>query len=441
MSNLEEIITFTERLISEKTKTHLTFLQKVILLECFSENSKNYEQIALENNYSEKYIRQVVAPKVWQLISGIVGEKVTRNNCRAVLEQQYKKSGTPQKLIVIPPIAKIVLEFPEGQVPLDSPLYVERTPIETICYQEILQPGALIRIQGSRKIGKTSLLARIIAYSENQNYSTVHLDLERAETEIFTSVRKFIRWICANATQQLNLNSQLDDYWDEDVGALISCTNYWRSHILESISDPIVLAFDSMDKVFDYPNIAQDFFALLRSWYEISKDILIWKKLRLIIVHVHDLYIHKKYQSPFNVGLIIKIPPFNQTQIEDLVQRCELKLNPNELTYLIELTGGLPYLIRLALYYTISNKFSRENLLESINKSEIFNQHLHYLRVKIQQDFQLWDSLKQVVNSPVELETEVAIKLKSLGVIALEGDQAIVSCQLYQDYFRNFIGE
>lgn len=439
MSNIEEVITFTERLISEKTKISLTFLQKVILIESLSENSKTYEQIAIENNYSEKYIRQIVAPKVWQLISGIVGEKVTRINCRAVLEKKLKNSGFAQRANIIPLPEKNFLEFPEGQVPLDSLLYVKRTPIETTCYQEILQPGALIRIQGSRKIGKTSLLARILAYSENQNYSTVRLDLDQAETEIFTSIRKFLRWICANAAQQLKLTSKLDDYWDDDIGALMSCTNYWRSHILKNISTPIVLAFDSIEKVFDDAKIARDFLALLRSWYEISKDILIWKKIRLIIVHVNDLYIQvKSYQSPFNVGLIIKLTPFNQTQVEDLVKRYGLNLKPTELAYLIELTGGFPYLLRLFFYDSVSENISSENFLQLTNSREILNKHLEYLEVKVRQDSRLWDSFKQVVSSPVELETEVAVKLKSLGLVALEGHKASVSCQLYKDYFRNY---
>ncbi|MDF5733160.1 MAG: AAA-like domain-containing protein, partial [Rhizonema sp. PD38] len=379
MSNLEEIITFTERLISENTKNSLTFLQKIILIESLCENSKTYEQIAIENNYSEKYIRQVVAPKVWQLISAVFGEKVTRINCRAVIEKKLKDSAFAQNLNVNTPPEKILLEFPEGQVSLDSPFYVERTSIETKCYQEILQPGALIRIQGSRKIGKTSLLARTIAYSENHNYSTVRLDLHQAETEVFTSIKKMLRWICANATQQLKLSSKLDEYWDDDVGALMNCTNYMRSHIIENVSSPIVLAFDSIDQILDYPNIARDFFALLRSWYEISKDNLSWKKLRLIIIHVNDLYVNfKNHQSPFNVGLTVKIPPFNQTQIEDLVQRCGLKLKPHELAYLINLTGGLPYLVRLTLYYSISESMSLEILLqESTNKNIIFNKHLH----------------------------------------------------------------
>lgn len=40
----------------------------------------------------------------------------------------------------------------------DEFIYVERPPIEPDCYQEILQPGALIRIEAPDKIGKTLLI-------------------------------------------------------------------------------------------------------------------------------------------------------------------------------------------------------------------------------------------------------------------------------------------
>jgi len=39
------------------------------------------------------------------------------------------------------------LEEPEGQVPLNSPFYMERPPIEADCYQAIIRPYALIRIK------------------------------------------------------------------------------------------------------------------------------------------------------------------------------------------------------------------------------------------------------------------------------------------------------
>lgn len=45
---------------------------------------------------------------------------------------------------------KLVLEFPEGLVPIDSPFYVERPPLENDCYEAIERPGSLIRIKAPR---------------------------------------------------------------------------------------------------------------------------------------------------------------------------------------------------------------------------------------------------------------------------------------------------
>ncbi len=39
------------------------------------------------------------------------------------------------------------LEFPGGPVPLESPFYIERPPIEQLAYAEVEQPGSLIRIK------------------------------------------------------------------------------------------------------------------------------------------------------------------------------------------------------------------------------------------------------------------------------------------------------
>lgn len=74
------------------------------------------------------------------------------------------------------PLSKFSLEHPSGQVPLDSPFYVKRFPIEERCYEQIHKPGSLIRIKAPRQMGKSSLLARIIDKSQSQGDSTVTLD-------------------------------------------------------------------------------------------------------------------------------------------------------------------------------------------------------------------------------------------------------------------------
>ncbi|OKH45554.1 hypothetical protein NIES2101_26240 [Calothrix sp. HK-06] len=186
MLSIEETIDLCQDLILEKTGKLLSFIQKVILRESLTQTKKTYAKIAVENNYSENYIKQFVAPKLWQLLSNTVGERVNRTNCDAVLKERLEILSSFNASRVNQTY-RIILELPEGSVPLLSSLYIERG-IEQICYQEILQPGAFIRIKAPRKMGKTSLMARILAYADSKNYHTVRLSLYHAETEIFAMV-------------------------------------------------------------------------------------------------------------------------------------------------------------------------------------------------------------------------------------------------------------
>jgi len=82
-------------------------------------------------------------------------------------------------------------ELPGGQVPLNSAYYVERPPIESRACEAILQPGTLIRIKGSKLMGKTSLMARILERARKQNYRTVVLNFQLPDEKVFTNLDRF----------------------------------------------------------------------------------------------------------------------------------------------------------------------------------------------------------------------------------------------------------
>ncbi|MEG4584582.1 AAA-like domain-containing protein [Microcoleus sp. MOSTC5] len=447
MKNIEELVEFAIQFVATKTGFSLNYIQKVILRESLLKDKKTYAQIAEENNYSESYIKFTVAPKLWQLLSHAMGEKVNKTNLQALLEQQFINLNNIQNTETTTAISGVsltvecyVLESPEGQVPLASGLYIERSTIEQICYQEILQPRAFLRIFAPRKMGKTSLIARILDYGISHNYHTVRLSLHCAGTQVFASSDRFLRWFCTNVTQQLGVASRLNDYWDEDMGALMNSTIYFQGYILKEISNPIVLALDGIDQLFEYPELAGDFFVLLRSWYEETKDTSVWQKLRVVMAHSVEVYIPlPTHRSPFNVGLAIELPIFNQEQAQDLAQRHQLQLTASELEQLMKLTGGFPYLIRLALYQTARLKILLQTLLQDATRNTgIYQQHLQYQLWNFQHHPQLADAFQQVLTAPIQLEMEVAFKLKSLGLVHLVDSQATVSCELYQEYFRHY---
>jgi hypothetical protein len=82
----------------------------------------------------------------------------------------------PDKQDILPPNPDIVLEEPEGLVPLDSKFYIERSPIEADCYERIVRPSALIRIKAPGHMGKSSLMARILNHAKQQGYQTADIN-------------------------------------------------------------------------------------------------------------------------------------------------------------------------------------------------------------------------------------------------------------------------
>ena len=101
---------------------------------------------------------------------------------------------------------------------------------------------------------------------------------------------------------------------------------------------------DEVDQVFQHPEIATDFFGLLRAWHERSKNEPTWQQLRMVIVHSQEVYIPLNMnQSPFNVGLPIELPEFTPAQVEELVQRHGLDWTAVDVEQLLGVVDGHPY--------------------------------------------------------------------------------------------------
>ncbi|NER84538.1 MAG: response regulator [Leptolyngbya sp. SIO1D8] len=88
MSDFESNLKAVEELLHHKTGNYLSDLQRAILFTALTGSRKTYEDIAEEYNYSSKYVKQHIAPKLWQLLSQVLGQKITKANLKAALEHQ-----------------------------------------------------------------------------------------------------------------------------------------------------------------------------------------------------------------------------------------------------------------------------------------------------------------------------------------------------------------
>ncbi len=452
--NVDEVLEAVEQVLLSK---QLSPIERFVLRQSWL--GYGYSEMAKDCAYGIPHLKEI-GSQLWHDLSEVLGERVTKKNLHLVVNQYQKnrageqQSQAPQEFQTdtgiehhFPaPVAETEIEFPSGPVPLGSPLYINRPPIEELAYSEISHPGCLSRIKAPRLMGKSSLLSRILARAKASGYKTVYLDFQEADKSIFASLDKFLRWFCANASRQLNLNSMLDEYWDEDMGSKVSCKIYFEGYLLKQIECPVVLALNEVNRVFEHPHIAQDFLPMLRSWHEQAQAVEIWQKLRIVVVHSTEVYIPLKInQSPFNVGLSIGLPQFNEKQVQELAKRYGLDWSDgNPTQQLMAMVGGHPYLVNVALYYLCREKMKLEELLQTApTPAGIYSDHLRGYLAMVRDEPQLASALQQVVTADesVRLEAIAAYQLESMGLVQLDGNHARPSCELYRLYFREQLAE
>lgn len=325
-------------------------------------------------------------------------------------------------------------------------IYVERPPIESVCYEKLLQPGSLIRLKATKGMGKTLLMNRIFAQVKFQGYQTVRLSLLRANEADIKNLDKFLRWFCIRVGRQLQPYHQVDNYeWDESLSSNDNCTAYLEECLLAKIDRPLVLGLDNIDRVFPHLAVAQDFFPLLRAWHEDGKFIETWKKLRLVVAYSTEVYIPLNIdQSPFNVGEEIELSEFSEEQVQDFAARHQLNWNTAQVQQLIDMVGGHPFLVQQALSHLRSHPdVTLEQLLQTApTEAGIYRNHLREHLLHLQQHPELAIALKKVVTatSSVRLDSESTYKLHSMGLVNLQGNELTIQCNLYRQYFSERLG-
>ncbi len=452
--NVEEALNTANQAIYQKQNRHLTDVEIIVFKGAWER--EDYDMIAAKNQYATSYISQDVAPKLWKYLSEALGEKVKKSNFKETLKRRWESElNSDNSLSTAESKASHVADLersPEAkshhsqlETNFTTELYIERPPIESIFYETLLQPGSLVRIKAPTLMGKTSLITRILSQITTEGYHTVNLSFELADRSThFTNLNKFLRWFCLNITRELGFSNQLDEYWDEEgMGAKVSCTTYFEEYLLSEVDNPLVLCLDNVDLLFPYPEIYEDFFGLLRSWYEKARSRKLWQKLRLAIAHSTDVYIRLNInQSPFNVGLPIELPEFTIEQVRALAKLHELEVN-QDLEYLMSMVGGHPYLLKQAFDHLKNNH--NNSLTAILNQaptdSGIYRNHLREHWLNLQQHPELAMALKQVVasHSPVQLEPISAYQLQSMGLVKLLGNQVEPRCNLYRQYFSDRI--
>jgi hypothetical protein len=448
----QEALVIIHQLVAPK---RLSYLEEALFVQTWQ--GKLYREIALDVGYELSYLRDVGA-KLWDALSETLGTTVTKKNIQIVLRQYTQRSGDGQNgaAMLLPPRVTFdrvgglgpvgslpsSIQFPGRALDATSALYVIRPPAETLLYESVFQPSSLTRIQATRKMGKTSLINRVLPKVAEAGLHTVYLNLRQVDQPTLEDLNQFLRWICWSVGDQLGLPEQIDAYWLPQVGAKISCTQYFERYLLHQITRPLVLVFDDMTRLLGSTKVAQDVLPMLRTWHEEAMVSQVWQNLRLVLVHSTEIDVPLPIsQSPFNVGMAIRLTDLSTDQVEQLASRSgwfELGLTREDLSELSHWVEGHPYLLQLAFHWLTVRQLPLDQLLaEAAMLNGIYAQHLRYYWLVLEQDPVLRSAFTELLKAvPGPIDTILGERLEALGLVKRLSDRWVISRKLYQLYFQ-----
>jgi hypothetical protein len=249
--DFDEMLTWADQVVFEKTGKHLSSLQEAILMGVL--NSQKYGDIANQYNCTEPHVRKA-ASELWQVISEEVGEVVNKSNLRSTLGRIQLNNSShsyfcndvkigkisfcgnstkpPKAKQNAPPTATENQQYSiiKPQIDLrDAPelaIFDNRTSELNTLKQLILEKQSrMIAILGMRGIGKSAIARHLIELVKTDFDCIIWRSL-RSFSRLEIMLKELIQFL-SNQTE-LNL---LDDL-DGQLAILLECLRDRRCLII-----------------------------------------------------------------------------------------------------------------------------------------------------------------------------------------------------------------
>lgn len=324
-----------------------------------------------------------------------------------------------------------------GPVPLGSHFYVERG-VDNVMGEALANGLSIVRLQGARHTGKSSILARGLQRARLQGAQTFVTEIARLNESDLETMDSLCRALAAMVAGQMEMDVDPFARWTPSLGAGVNLERFVLRSLLSSTTAQVVWAIDDVDRLFDMP-YADEFFALLRSWHgrRAMDPTLPWGRFTLALVFATEahLYLRDLNHSPFNVGLRIPVDDLTAEQVEDLVDRYRFSIETErELVHFTRLVGGCPYLVQRALQEMVSRSWTVSDLeLHAAEEDGPFADLLRDLEQHLTQDPDLHAAMKEVLAGRPCADNPFT-RLKSAGVLRGNAESPALRCGIFAEY-------
>ncbi|ARU40449.1 hypothetical protein CCB80_04555 [Armatimonadetes bacterium Uphvl-Ar1] len=216
--------------------------------------------------------------------------------------------------------------------------------------QAIAQGESFVLVRSPVGFGKSTLLQQGAEAAVALGHQVVILDIRRIESAVLAERDLLYREILHGLFDQLGLSFHME--WDEELGSNL---NFERGVVraLEETGGRIFWAWDEAERLL-FQEYADDLFGLMRSWHNRRawERGSIWERLTIGLAYRSDAtqLIKNQQQSPFNVGVMIEISPFEKDDLSALNREMgNVVIQQDELSDVLFVLGGHPGLCSAAL--------------------------------------------------------------------------------------------
>ena len=237
----------------------------------------------------------------------------------------------------------------------------------------------------------------------------------------------------------MGIPEAIDQYWAGLNSNIRKCGLYLSEYIIPKINQPFILAIDEVDRMVSSP-FRDNFFGMLRVWHNNRAYDENFKKMSLFLSSSMDssLLIENDDQSPFNVADHISLRDFTQAQVEELNRRHGSPLSENQVTDLMALINGHPFLTRLALYQVATSRISANELFtRAIDEGGPFGDQLRYCLRVVLRESDLQEALINICQGRSVEQGHIFYRLKRLGLVRRKGHLVTFRNNLWERYFKD----